>query len=123
MIDEHGKALYRDLNHYERVDLTEVIKGNGPAPSFVLALIEGVPAGSMLSASQHKIPELMGWDRVNALLADLYDAMMFNTRATGNFAKKPPTFPPYPRPQKPVEKKGGITDLYSRMTSGGTNQI
>jgi hypothetical protein len=46
-----------------------------------------------------------GWGADRHLLADVYDALNQNTRATGNWAKgKVPTFPAWPRPKARTAK-------------------
>lgn len=70
----------------------------------------------------------VGWDQTTYLLADIFDALNQNTRASGNF-KKPPKIPPYPRPKKPyrptgpaqggLKKKSKVTvaQLWGQMSS------
>lgn len=51
------------------------------------------------------------------MIADIFDALNVNTRATGNF-KTPPKFPAYPRPdvQEETEAKPvSVKDLYNRL--------
>lgn len=67
------------------------------------------------------------------MAADLYDALSTNTRATGQWAGKPPKIQPYPRPDpkasSPEEKKpatvAGIFKQFQQFTppasSGGTH--
>lgn len=52
--------------------------------------------------------QFFGMTQTDFILADIYDAINLNTRATGNFKGKPPKFPLYPRPKKGAdpEKKG-----------------
>lgn len=61
----------------------------------------------------------MGWGQDRHLLADIYDALNLNTKATGNF-KKAPDFPPWPRPTRDndtAEKKPvTVADIYARFT-------
>lgn len=52
------------------------------------------------------------------MLADLYDALNQQTRATGNWGKKAPKIPPYPRPTKKTKPKDrpkpkSVADLYA----------
>lgn len=42
--------------------------------------------------------EYREWDQSLEALALIYDAMNFNTKATGNWKKKPPKIDPFPRP-------------------------
>jgi hypothetical protein len=64
-----------------------------------------------------------GWGVDRHLLADLYDALNQNTRATGNWAKgKVPTFPAWPRPKaraatkvEPPKKKVTVADLWRKF--------
>lgn len=51
-------------------------------------------------------------------IADLYDALNQNTRATGSWKKgKAPTFDPYPRPstKKKKKKPKTLADLYGAL--------
>jgi len=48
------------------------------------------------------------------LLADLYDALNLNTRATGNWKKSPPKIPEYPRPRR---AKGDSAQVPKRKVS------
>lgn len=69
----------------------------------------------------------MGWGQNRHMLADVIDAINANTRATGNWNKRPPKIPNYPRPKsrpKPVAgqrrgrgKKVSVKDLYGQMKS------
>ena len=47
--------------------------------------------------------EHFGWSRTDYMLADLFDAMQLNTQATGQWKKKAPDLPEYPRPK--IEKR------------------
>lgn len=49
----------------------------------MLALIRGLPDGSWTQALLAEVPELRGWTRETALLADLFDNVSVNTVATG----------------------------------------
>lgn len=54
-------------------------------------------------------PEWLGWGHQERILADLYDALTFNTAASGvNPKAKPPSGKhQYPRPQGVRKKKSG----------------
>ena len=113
--------MYRDLSYYHRVDLVDVIEGRGPAPLLVLALIEGLPDTSLTVALASGGREHYGWGTDRHLLADLFDALNQNTRASGNWGKgKVPKFPAWPRPktkQNPEEKKPAtVKDLFKRFS-------
>jgi len=65
-------------------------------------------------------PEHLGWGVDRHLAADTYDAINLNTRATGQWKNKAPTFPTWPRP-KPATPKGEkrrttVADIYRRFT-------
>lgn len=68
-----------------------------------------------------------GWGEAEHILANVYDAVNTNTRATGNWKKSPPQIDPHPRPvakRKPRDrrrKKSGVTvaDLYRMAPKGG----
>lgn len=91
--------MYADLLRYYRVDLAEVVAGGGPSPALVLALVEGLPEDSATVAAMRGGRDWRGWTRTELLLADIYDAINANTRASGRWRRKPPTIPPYPRPK------------------------
>lgn len=78
-----------------------MIEGRGPAPSLALALVQGLPDTSLTSALASGGRDFLGWGVERYLLADLYDAMNLNTKATGQWKNKPPDFPQFPRPTKP----------------------
>lgn len=61
-----------------------------------------------------------GWGLDRHMIADLYDAINQNTRATGNWGKgKAPTFPMFPRPKskpkKAVKKATTVASLFQRF--------
>lgn len=125
LIDNYGAGLYADLLRYYDVDLTEVIRGNGPAPLLVMALVRGLPDTSTTIGLVHGGYKHVGWGQDRHMLADLIDAIQQNTRATGNF-KSPPKIKPYPRPKgvpKPVNKpidpskqKVSLAELHAKFT-------
>jgi hypothetical protein len=100
-----------------------VIAGNGPAPSLVLALARRLPDTSLTVALVNGGRDLFGWGVDRHLLADVYDALNANTRATGQWAKgKAPKFPPWPRPTPTTDDTSGaeparvsVADLYQRF--------
>lgn len=64
-----------------------------------------------------------GWDEKAYILANIYDAIRDNTRATGNWKHKPPNIPPHPRPKsKPKSVRGSsprpktVKDLFNQLT-------
>jgi hypothetical protein len=63
-------------------------------------------------------PDLYGWGLDRHLAADLYDAINANTRATGQWKRKPPQIPRWPRP-KPKQAGGAsavtVADLHARL--------
>ena len=59
-----------------------------------------------------------GWGMDRHMMADLYDALNQNTRATGNWGKKPPKFPTYPRPTsapKGEKKPVTVADIFQQF--------
>lgn len=53
------------------------------------------------------------------MTADLFDAINQVTRAAGNWAKKAPEIPPYPRPTAQEEKKPAtVASLYDKFFKG-----
>lgn len=96
--------MYSDLLPYG-IDLRETVRGQGPAPLFVLSVIARLPLGSAYISMRlaedrgGSWQDYLGKDHHWFLMADLYDATMMNTVATGNY-KKRPKVEPYPRPGK-----------------------
>lgn len=63
--------------------------------------------------------EHFGWSTDRHILADIYDAVNANTRATGNWKKKAPDIPAWPRPTRDDAKKKKrvtVADLYARFS-------
>lgn len=64
--------------------------------------------------------EHFGWGQDRHIQTDIYDALMYNTAATGQW-KKPPDFPDWPRPVQGRKKKGverksrSVKELYAGM--------
>jgi len=101
--------MYADLLRYYQVDLTEVVAGRGPRPALVLALVEALPDDSATMAAMRGGREWRGWTKQTSVLSDVFDAINANTRATGRWKRRPPTIPPYPRPEpsgKAAKKTG-----------------
>jgi hypothetical protein len=101
-----------------------VIAGDGPSPSFVVSLARRLPDTSMTSALASGGRHHFGWGTDRHMMADIYDALNQNTRATGQWDKKPPEIPPWPRPEAgdltPEEKKPvTVADLYKRFAGKG----
>ncbi|MEU4155694.1 hypothetical protein [Actinoplanes sp. NPDC026670] len=101
-----------------------MIAGNGPAPALVLLMVQRLPDDSLTMALASGGRAHFGWGADRHLLADLFDAINQNTRATGNWQKgKVPTFPQWPRPkaktvgktdEKP-KKKVTVADLWRKF--------
>jgi hypothetical protein len=75
----------------------------------------------MTAALQGGGREHFGWGQTRHLIADVYDALNLNTRASGNWGKKKaPEIPAFPRP-KPKSKEAKATPaellkkLHARM--------
>lgn len=65
--------------------------------------------------------EYLGWGVDRHMMADLFDALNFNTKATGNWKKNPPDLPHWPRPTKApkgqAEKpKVTLADLHRQLS-------
>ena len=124
LIDSVGAgAVYRDLWHHERIDLRDVIAGHGPPPSLVIALCEGIPTDDSMIFAQHQGGmEHFGWGTNRHAQADIFDALMLNTRASGNWSKKPPKLPEASRPgkgQKAPRKKRSLSEIVGEFTATG----
>lgn len=80
-----------------------------------------LPDDSLTHAIAQGGHEHFGWGVSRHLLADIYDAINQNTRATGNW-KKPPKIKPWPRPRakadKGDKKPRTVADLFSTFSKG-----
>lgn len=95
--------------------MLETIAGRGLAPSIVLMYERVLPYSSATSALKQGGWEFYEFDRQAHLLADIYDAVMQNTALTGRW-KKPPSFAPWPRPEKPqAKKKVTVRSLFAKF--------
>lgn len=123
MIDDYGQALVPDLMRYAGIDLLSVVRGDGPPPAVVLSHIAGLPVGSMFVSMRLAEKrggdwrEYVGKDDTWWALADVYDAVNTNTRATGQWKKgKAPKIDPYPRPGDKAKKKPKtLADLHAAL--------
>lgn len=60
----------------------------------------------------------LGWGVSRHMMADIFDAIMANTRATGNWGKgKAPNMPMWPRPQvrRNSVRAKSVSDLYAKF--------
>lgn len=103
-----------------------MVEGEGPAPSLVLTLIEGLPDDSLTTALMSGGRQYLGWGENRHLLAGIFDAINLNTTGTGQWAKgKAPEFDPWRRPSdknrdnQGRKKKTTVADLYNRFPKGG----
>ncbi|MFI2673992.1 hypothetical protein ACH5AU_31300 [Streptomyces albidoflavus] len=98
-----------------------MIAGRGPSPALVGLLVARLPDTSLTHALAAGGREHLGWGQDRHLAADLYDAVGQLTRAAGNWSKKPPDIPQYPRPSRAkTEKtpvgKPSVAALYAQFT-------
>ena len=90
----------------------------GMAPSFVLALVERLPDTSMTVALASGGREYFGWGGDRHIAADIFDAINQNTRACGNWGKRPPKIEPRPRPGRGGKKKRtSVADIFRRFSA------
>jgi len=98
----------------------DVMEGRLSA-SFVIALIQRLPDESMTVAmrtgGREKWYEHFGWGADRHLLANVFDAVQINTRATGNWKNKPPEMPMTPRPkvEKTRPKVTSVAELHKLL--------
>lgn len=81
--------------------------------------VQRLPDTSLTHALMQGGKQFFGWGQDRHLLADLYDASMFNTKATGRWGKKVPELPNWPRPttEKPEKKKVTVKSLWAQINS------
>lgn len=107
----------------------DVIEGRGPAPSLVLICIAGLPDNSkyhaMLAGGRDNWHDHFGWGQDRYLLADLHDAVRWDSIYTTAWGKNGPTFEPHPsRPTEtvtddsPEPQKRGLRGLWNRFSTG-----
>lgn len=84
--------------------MAEWEQGRGPSPALILALVQRLPEASLTKALVQGNEALSGWGVEEYALASIYNAINENTRATGNWKKKPPKIEAFPVP-KPKKKK------------------
>lgn len=97
-----------------------------PSPRFLLALIHGLPQGSLTSAMLQGSPELVGYSREVSLLADVFDAVSVNTVATSwGKRSKPFLWPGRPRVVEQGQGEAtvpgdldGLSALFARTVGG-----
>jgi hypothetical protein len=89
-------------------------------------MVQRLPDTSLTAGLARGGVEHFGWGTDRHLMAHLIDALNQNTRATGQWKKKPPDIPPVPRPKvkKPAaagKAAAGKSPLASihRMLTGG----
>lgn len=83
-------------------------------------MVQRLPDTSLTAALVNGGKQNFGWGMDRHMQADIFDALNANTRATGNWAKKAPKFPEYPRPSAKAEanegaKKVTVAELYNRF--------
>jgi hypothetical protein len=106
------------------VNLADVIEGRGPSPALVNMLVQRLPDTSLTAALASGGRDHFGWGQDRHLMADLFDAVNQNTRASGQWGKKgAPKIPEYPRPKTKPDKKTGtkkkkvtVADLFSKLS-------
>lgn len=114
LLDEHGETLYLDLKQHWGFDLAEFFAGEvSSSPRLILALIRGLPEDSRwtrfmstaLDGAQDALAELLSdeerehaeeefWTPDRLLLAQIHNAIVTNTQATGRWKdNKAPELP------------------------------
>ncbi|WP_432482596.1 hypothetical protein [Kineococcus esterisolvens] len=98
-----------------------MIAGRGPSPALVGLLVQRLPDDSLTAALATGGREHFGWGIDRHLLADLFDALNANTRATGNWGKgKAPKIPLWPRPKPKAKKQeakkpSSVAELFAKF--------
>jgi hypothetical protein len=119
VIDQHGEGVLPDLWFYYGVRFADVLAGRGPSPYEAMLLVQRLPDDSLTAALMQGGREFFGWGRYRHMLADVFDALNLNTRATGNWKNgKAPGIPPYPRPHTPKKPQHTVKDIYRIMQGG-----
>ena len=91
--------MVADLRFYYGIDLVDVVRGNGPPPKLVLALAGRLPDTSKTLALQAGGDDFFGWGQDRYLMAQIFNAIQQNTRATGSWkGGKAPKLPMWPIP-------------------------
>ena len=101
-----------DRRTHARIELTSVVRGDGPTPALVLSAVTRLPDTSHYRASRMGGAEHTGWGQDRHMVADLFDGLMLVAKSNAGKKAKLPT---YPRPKaKPVgeKRKKTVADLY-----------
>ncbi|MEU0120629.1 MULTISPECIES: hypothetical protein [Streptomyces] len=100
-----------------------MIEGRGPSPALVLLMVQRLPDTSLTYALASGGREHFGWGVDRHMRADIFDAINQNTRATGNWGKKAPKFPEWPRPKvkkkatKGEKKRRSVAEIYKQFSA------
>ena len=108
LVDEYGEALLADFSFYYHLDLIAILNESQTPPAATLARVFRLPEGSMFASQCHNKEhwrEYLDATKSYYATAATFDAVNTNTRATGNWRKKPPKIDFYPIPQIVVQKK------------------
>ncbi|MEU6959590.1 hypothetical protein [Streptomyces chrestomyceticus] len=97
-----------------------MIAGRGPSPTLVLSLVQRLPDTSLTVALASGGRQFFGWGQDRHLTADIYDALNTNTRATGQWGKKAPKIPEFPRPKakttaKASKRPASVAEIYQQF--------
>ncbi|WP_116210101.1 hypothetical protein [Streptomyces olivoreticuli] len=121
LLDEHGAALYADLRRFYSVDLLAYFRGEMSARA-VLALVENLPDDAAVMAALLGGRQAVGWDVQSHILADLVDAVQWNTYVLlAQKAKRPGALEkpkPYPRPGRPAAPGGQRSNPFASALAG-----
>lgn len=119
-MDEYGEAIYPDLLFHYQVDLIDTVRGTGRSPAELILLIKRLPDTSAYRALQRGGWEHFGWGQERHMLADIYDALAYQTEVTGNWVDpKKVSLPRWPRPKAKKRETGekkpiSVRDLWQK---------
>lgn len=101
LIDKAGEALYQDFQEFYQLNLIHMIRDDVP-PTEIMLLIRGLKMGSRFAAQMSGSQEFVGWEVIQYQIANLTDAVNYNTfvLTSANSKRKPKAPKPTYRPQK-----------------------
>lgn len=108
LIDKFGEQILADLQSEYGVNLAQALRpGGGYSPRTILVLIRQLPPESRTVAAMRGGEQFHGWGADRYLLANVVDAINYNTYAlvSANAKRKPKAPVPTERPSK-TPKRG-----------------
>lgn len=120
MLNTYGGELLADFREYYGLDLWRVFDGSLPT-GVVLELIGQLPDRSRTRGRMQGGKEFIGWDYDRYLAVATFDALrgVQWILANQNAKRKSQVPKPTSVPSKPVEKKGFLGNMFTKLLKDG----